>query len=85
MKLRATIALNGKTATGIPVPDDVVTALGAGQRSPPIRQAHQFVDRIPYNHKSAYVRWIESAEKDQTRQRRILEAITMLRAGRTQR
>ena len=32
MKFHATIELNGKTATGIEVPDDVVTALGSGKR-----------------------------------------------------
>ncbi|MFD2421100.1 YdeI/OmpD-associated family protein [Amycolatopsis pigmentata] len=34
MKFRATIQLSGKTATGIPVPPDVVTALDAGRRPP---------------------------------------------------
>ena len=32
MKFRATLQLARKTATGIPVPDDVVKALGAGNR-----------------------------------------------------
>jgi Bacteriocin-protection, YdeI or OmpD-Associated/Domain of unknown function (DUF1905) len=32
MKFRATVDLHGKTATGIEVPDDVVAALGAGNR-----------------------------------------------------
>jgi hypothetical protein len=36
MRFRATIELAGKTATGFQVPDDVVTALGAGRR-PPVR------------------------------------------------
>ena len=34
MNFRATIVLGGKTATGIPVPADVVEALGAGKRPP---------------------------------------------------
>jgi hypothetical protein len=34
VKFRATIELNGKTATGIEVPEEVVAALGAGQRPP---------------------------------------------------
>jgi hypothetical protein len=29
---RATVELHGKSATGIEVPDDVVTALGGGKR-----------------------------------------------------
>jgi hypothetical protein len=32
MRFRATIELGGKTATGFPVPDEVVAALGAGKR-----------------------------------------------------
>jgi len=34
MRFRTTLQLDGKTATGIEVPDDVVTALGAGRRPP---------------------------------------------------
>jgi hypothetical protein len=36
MRFRATIELNGRTATGIRVPPEVVEALGAG-RKPPVR------------------------------------------------
>lgn len=32
MKFRATIRLNGKTATGVSVPPEIVTALGSGKR-----------------------------------------------------
>jgi len=32
MRFRATVELNGKTATGMQVPDDVVAALGSGRR-----------------------------------------------------
>lgn len=32
MKFRATVELGGKTATGIPVPDQIVEALGSGNR-----------------------------------------------------
>lgn len=34
MRFRATVELNGKTATGIEVPEEVVTALGSGARPP---------------------------------------------------
>lgn len=34
MRFRAVIELNGKTATGIPVPPDVVEGLGQGKRPP---------------------------------------------------
>ena len=36
MRFRATIQVEGKTATGIPVPTDVVDQLGKGKR-PPVR------------------------------------------------
>jgi hypothetical protein len=36
MRFRTTIQLNGKTATGIQIPEEIVTALGAGKR-PPVR------------------------------------------------
>jgi Bacteriocin-protection, YdeI or OmpD-Associated/Domain of unknown function (DUF1905) len=36
MRFRSMVELGGRTATGIPVPDDVVTALGGGRR-PPVR------------------------------------------------
>jgi hypothetical protein len=32
MRFRATVELGGKTATGVPVPDDVVASLGGGKR-----------------------------------------------------
>jgi hypothetical protein len=34
MKFRATVELNGKTATGIEVPAEVIVALGKGKRPP---------------------------------------------------
>ena len=34
MEFRTTVTLGGKTATGLQVPDEVVTALGAGKRPP---------------------------------------------------
>ena len=147
MKFHATILRAGKTATGIPVPDEVMTALGPSKR-PPVRvtlngytyrttvatmggqhlfgvsadvrakagvaggdevdvtieldtetrevtvpadfgallaadaEAERFYNTLSYTHKSAYVQWIESAKKDETRQRRLAEAVQMLRAGR---
>jgi hypothetical protein len=34
MRFRAELRLNGKTATGVPVPENVVDELGAGRRAP---------------------------------------------------
>ena len=150
MKFQTTILQNGKTATGIRVPDEVMATLGPGRR-PPIRvtlngytyrttvgsvdgvlmfgvsadvrknagvvggdevdvdikldteprevavpadlqaalsrdpDAGRFFDGLSYSHKSAYVLWIESAKRAETRERRIPDAIKMLKQGRKQR
>jgi len=34
MRFESTVELGGKTATGIPVPDEVIEALGSGRRPP---------------------------------------------------
>jgi hypothetical protein len=148
MRFRATIELAGKTATGFQVPDDVVTALGAGRR-PPVRvtigghtyrstvasmggrfmvgvsaqnrtaaavaagdevdvdleldteprevdvpedlaaaldgepEARRFFDGLSYSRKQWFVLRIEQAKKAETRSRRLDEAVTMLREGRS--
>jgi hypothetical protein len=148
MRFRATIELAGKTATGFQVPDDVVTALGAGRR-PPVRvtigghtyrstvasmggrfmvgvsaqnrtaaavaagdevdvdleldteprevavpedlaaaldgepAARRFFDGLSYSRKQWFVLRIEQAKKAETRSRRLDEAVTMLREGRS--
>jgi hypothetical protein len=150
MRFQTTILQNGKTATGIRVPDEVMATLGPGRR-PPIRvtlngytyrttvgsvdgvlmfsvsadvrknagvaggdevdvdieldneprevtvpadfqaalsrdpDASLFFEGLSYSHKSAYVLWIESAKKAETRERRIPDAIKMLKEGRKQR
>ncbi|MDQ5840210.1 MAG: YdeI/OmpD-associated family protein [Chloroflexota bacterium] len=48
-------------------------------------EAGRFFERLSHSHKSAYVVWIESARKAETRERRILEAVRMLKEGRKQR
>jgi hypothetical protein len=63
----------------VSVPADLQAALGTDP------QAGEFFESLSYSHKSAYVLWIESAKKDETRQRRIPEAVRMLREGRKQR
>jgi hypothetical protein len=148
MRFRVTIEPAGKTATGFQVPDDVVTALGAGRR-PPVRvtigghtyrstvasmggrfmvgvsaqnrtaaavaagdevdvdleldteprevdvpedlaaaldgepEARRFFDGLSYSRKQWFVLRIEQAKKAETRSRRLDEAVTMLREGRS--
>jgi hypothetical protein len=61
------------------VPADLQEALGGDP------EANRFFEALSYSHKSAYVLWIESAKKVETRQRRIPEAVRMLKEGRKQR
>jgi hypothetical protein len=150
MRFHTTISQNGKNATGIRVPDEVMAALGPSRR-PAIRvtlngftylttvgsvngeamisvsadvrknagvaggdpvdvdveldtqprevsvptdfqaalsrdpEAQRFFEGLSYSHKSAYLLWIESAKKAETRERRIPEAIKLLKEGRKQR
>jgi hypothetical protein len=44
-------------------------------------EAKRFYDGLSTTHKKAYVLWIEGAKKAETRERRVAEAVTMLRNG----
>jgi bacteriocin resistance YdeI/OmpD-like protein/uncharacterized protein DUF1905 len=149
MKFHASVDSNGKTATGVRVPSEVMAALGPSKRpkvrvtingytyrtsvasmggeflfgvSAEVRQhagvaagdlvdidieldtaprevdipadfadalngaaeAKTFFDGLSYTHRRWYVSWIESAKRDETRQRRLGQAVQMLREGRVQ-
>jgi Bacteriocin-protection, YdeI or OmpD-Associated/Domain of unknown function (DUF1905) len=47
--------------------------------------ARRFFDGLSYSQKLWYATWIEGARKPETRQRRLAEAVSMLREGRAQR
>jgi hypothetical protein len=149
MKFHASVESNGKTATGIRVPAEVMAGLGSSKR-PKVRvtingytyrtsvasmggaflfgvsaevreharvaagdevdvdivldteprevtvpsdlagaiavdaEAKRFFGGLSYTHKRWYVTWIESAKKDETRRRRVEQAVEMLREGRVQ-
>jgi hypothetical protein len=38
-------------------------------------------DRLAYTHRKEYARWIDEAKRDETRQRRVAQALEMLRQG----
>ena len=38
-------------------------------------------EKLSYTHRKEYVRWIEEAKKEETRERRVAKAIAMLRKG----
>lgn len=59
----------------VDVPADLTEALAEDQ------SALDYFDALSYSHRLAYVSWIRGAKRPDTRQRRIVEAIGMLRAG----
>jgi hypothetical protein len=46
-------------------------------------EARAAFDRLAYTHRKEYTRWIDEAKRDETRKRRVAQAIEMLREGRT--
>jgi hypothetical protein len=40
-------------------------------------------EKLAYTHRKEYARWIEEAKREETRERRVAQAIEMLREGRT--
>jgi uncharacterized protein YdeI (YjbR/CyaY-like superfamily) len=63
----------------IEVPADLAAALAADD------EAGRFFDSLSPSQKGGYVTWIESAKQEATRQRRVADALTKLRAGRKNR
>ena len=60
-------------------PDDLAEALRA---SP---EAEAFFESLSFSHKRSYVDWIVSAKQDETRQRRVAQAVELLLTKRKQR
>jgi hypothetical protein len=46
-------------------------------------EARAAFDRLAYTHRKEYARWIEEAKRDETRERRVAQALEMLREGKT--
>ena len=44
-------------------------------------EAQSIFDNLPLSHQREYIKWIEEAKKEETRARRILKAIEMLKQG----
>jgi bacteriocin resistance YdeI/OmpD-like protein/uncharacterized protein DUF1905 len=59
----------------VEVPQALVDALA---RDPAARAAFE---ALAYTHRKEYARWIEEARRDETRQRRVTQALQMLREG----
>ncbi|HWF24447.1 MAG TPA: YdeI/OmpD-associated family protein [Solirubrobacteraceae bacterium] len=47
------------------------------------REASAAFANLAFSHRKEYARWIEEAKRDETRDRRIAQALEMLREGRT--
>ncbi len=47
--------------------------------------ARAFFDQLAYTHRKEYVQWIEEARKEETRRRRIVKTLEMLKKGRKDR
>jgi hypothetical protein len=61
----------------VEVPEALATAL---QGDP---EAREIYDALAFTHRKEYARWIAEAKKEDTRERRVAQALEMLREGRT--
>jgi hypothetical protein len=61
----------------VDVPESLALALAG---DPAARAAFE---AMAYTHRKEYARWIEEAKRDETRQRRVTQAMQMLREGKT--
>jgi hypothetical protein len=61
----------------IEVPEALATALAG---DPAAQRAY---DAMAYTHRKEYARWVAEAKRDETRERRVAQALQMLREGRT--
>ncbi|MFC0343627.1 YdeI/OmpD-associated family protein [Epilithonimonas hispanica] len=57
------------------IPDDVQVLLNQNEK------AKEFYEKMSYTHKKEYIRWIEEAKKEETRERRKIKMIEMLLEG----
>ncbi len=65
-----------ETPRTVEIPADLAEALGRDS------VATIAFERLSYTHRREYVTWVESAKRDQTRMRRLAQALDMLREGR---
>jgi hypothetical protein len=61
----------------VEVPELLAAALAADP------EAKASFDRMAFTHRKEYARWIADAKQEQTRQRRLGQALEMIRAGKT--
>ena len=61
----------------VEVPEELARALARN------KTARASWDRLSFSHRNEYAKWITEAKKPETRARRIVQAVEMLKAGRT--
>jgi uncharacterized protein YdeI (YjbR/CyaY-like superfamily) len=61
----------------VEVPEALAAALAADP------QARAAFDRLAFSHRKEYARWVAEAKQQETRQRRVQQALEMIRAGKT--
>jgi Bacteriocin-protection, YdeI or OmpD-Associated/Domain of unknown function (DUF1905) len=61
----------------VKVPEDLAGALSDDPK------ARATFDRLAYTHRKEYVRWIDEAKRQETRRRRLAQALEMLRQGKS--
>jgi hypothetical protein len=72
------VALELDTAPrDVEVPPDLAAALAADP------QAKTAFDGMAFTHRKEYARWVAEAKRDETRQRRVQQALEMIRTGQT--
>jgi uncharacterized protein YdeI (YjbR/CyaY-like superfamily) len=62
---------------GVEVPQALASALAANP------DAGAAFERLAFTHRKEYARWIAEARRDETRDRRVQQALEMLRTGQT--
>jgi hypothetical protein len=60
---------------------EVPAALAAALDSDP--EAKRAFEGLAYTHRKEFARWIDEAKREETRERRVVQAIEMIRSGRT--
>jgi hypothetical protein len=61
----------------VEVPEALATALAADP------QASASFEGMAFTHRKEYARWVAEAKREETRQRRVQQAVEMIRAGQT--
>jgi len=61
----------------VDVPEALATALAADG------EAAAAFERMAFTHRKEYARWVAEAKRDETRERRVAQAVEMIRSGKT--